>query len=74
MEGDEVNFSSEIKSLAVWITENNLTLITLKSKEPVADLRWDATAPDQQVIGGVCVEYVDKIKFLGTCITDDILL
>lgn len=47
MEGGEVNFSSEIKSLAVWITKNNLTLNTLKTKEPVADFRIDDTAPGQ---------------------------
>lgn len=37
--GDELDYRSEIKRLAAWISENNLALNTIKSKELVVDFQ-----------------------------------
>lgn len=47
---------SDIERLAVWSSENNLALNTLKTKEMVADFQKNATEPVPLVISGVCGE------------------
>lgn len=67
-----MDYRSEIERLAAWSSENNLALNILKKKDLVVNFQRNATAPVNLVISGISVERIDKIKFLGLCVAEDL--
>ena len=66
---DETAYREEVRDLAVWCQDNNLSLNVSKTKELIVDYkkRWAEQAHIN--IDGVVVERVDSFKFLGVRIT-----
>lgn len=61
-----VLFTSEIERLAAWSSGNNLALNTLENNGAGGVLTENTTEPVPLITGRIRVEWVDKIKFLGT--------
>ena len=65
---DETAYREEVRHLAVWCQDNNLSLNLIKTKEMIVDYRKAGHAPihtDRAV-----VEPVESFKFLGVHITN----
>ena len=62
----------EVRQLAVWCQDNNLSLNVSKTKELIVDYRkrWAELAPIN--IDGAVVEWVESFKFLGIHITKEL--
>ena len=62
----------EVRELAVWCQDNNLSLNVGKTMELLVDYRkrWAEQAPIN--IDGNVVEQVESFKFLGVHITDEL--
>ena len=69
-ENDEKAYMEEVRDLAVWCQDNNLSLNVSKTKELIMDYRkrWAEQAPIN--INGAVVEWVESFKFLGVHITN----
>jgi site-specific recombinase XerD len=69
-DNDETAYREEIRDLAVWCQDNNLSLNVSKTKEMTVDnrKRRDEQAPIN--MDGAVVELVESFKFLGVHITD----
>jgi hypothetical protein len=67
---DETAYKGEVRELAVWCQDNNLSLNVSKTKELIIDYRKrrDEQAPIN--IEGAVVERVESFKFLGVHITN----
>ena len=61
---DESAYRDEIKKLAMWYSDNNLSLNTTKTKELILDYRWRSVDLAPLHISGVCVEKVHTFKLL----------
>jgi hypothetical protein len=55
----------EVRDLAVWSQENNLSLNVIKTKEMIVDNRKKWTEHTPILIDGAAVEQVESFKFLG---------
>ncbi|KAI4874836.1 hypothetical protein NFI96_003053, partial [Prochilodus magdalenae] len=72
-DNDETAYRDEIQHLSTWCHDNNLTLITQKTKEIIMDLRRSRSQAHPPVyISGAAVEQVTSFKFLGTHISSDL--
>ena len=60
----------EVRDLAGWCQNNNLSLNVTKTKEMTVDYRKRRTKPDPILIDGAVVEQVESFKFLGVHITN----
>ncbi|KAK2880213.1 hypothetical protein Q8A73_022911 [Channa argus] len=69
---DETNYSSEVRRLVGWCSDNNLSLNVEKTKEIVVDFRRALTQHTPLTINGATVERVSSTKFLGVHITEDL--
>ena len=69
---DETNYRNEVRRLAGWCTDNNLSLNVEKTKEIVVDFRRTHTQHAPLTINGATVERVSSTKFLGVVITEDL--
>ena len=69
-DNNETAYREEIRDLAVWFQDNNLSLNVSKTKELIMDCRkrWAEQAPIN--IDGAVVEQVESVKFLGVHITN----
>ncbi|XP_067362509.1 von Willebrand factor A domain-containing protein 5A-like isoform X3 [Channa argus] len=69
---DETNYRSEVRCLAGWCSDNNLSLNVEKMKEMVVDFRRALIQHIPLTINGANVERVSSTKFLGVHITEDL--
>ena len=60
----------EVRDLAVWCQNNNLSLNVTKTKEMIVDYRKRRTEHAPMLIDGAVVEQVESFKFLGVHITN----
>ena len=67
-DNDETAYREEVKDLAVWCKDNNLSLNMIKTKEMIVDYRKRRT--EHAPIDGAAVEQVESFKFLGVHITN----
>uniref|UniRef100_A0A8C4TPM0 Reverse transcriptase domain-containing protein n=1 Tax=Erpetoichthys calabaricus TaxID=27687 RepID=A0A8C4TPM0_ERPCA len=66
---DETAYREEVRLLAEWCQDNDLTL---KTKERIVDFHKQATEHNPIYIGGEAVEQVSSFRFLGVTLTDDL--
>ena len=69
---DESAYRDEIQKLAVWCSDNNLSLNTSKTKKLILDYRRRSTNLAKLHINRDCMEKVHTFKFLGAHISDDL--
>ena len=69
-DNDETAYREEVRDLAVWCQDNNLSLNVIKTKERIVDYREKETVHPPILIKGAAVEQVDSFKFLGVHITN----
>ena len=63
-------YRKEVRDLAVWSQDNNLSLNMIKKKEMIVDYRKKRTKHAAVFIDGAAVEQVESFKFLGVHITN----
>ena len=63
-------YREEVRDLAVWCQDNNLSLNVNKTKEMIVDYRKKRTEHTPILIDGAVVEQVESFKFLGVHITN----
>ena len=69
-DNDETAFREEVRDLAWWCQNNNLSLNVTKTKEMVVDYRKRSTEHAPILIDGAVVEQVESFKFLGVHINN----
>ena len=69
-DNDEIAYGEEVRDLAVWCQDNNLSLNVNKTKEMIVDYRKKRTEHAPILIDGAAVEQVDSFKLLGVHITN----
>ena len=69
-DNDETAYMEEVRDLAVWCQDNNLSLNVIKTKEMIVDYRKRKTEHAPILIDGAEVEQVESFKFLGVHITN----
>jgi len=69
-DNDETAYREEVRDLAVWCQDNNLSLNVIKTKEMIVDYRKRRTEHAPILIDGAVVEQVESFKFLGVHITN----
>jgi hypothetical protein len=69
-DNDETAYRDEVRDLAGWCHNNNLSLNVTKSKEMIVDYRKRRTDHAPILIDGAVEEQVDSFKFLGVHITN----
>jgi hypothetical protein len=60
----------EVRDLAVWCQDSNLSLNVIKTKEMIVDYRKRSTEHNPILIDGAVVDQVESFKFLGIHITN----
>ena len=68
----ETAYREEVRELAVWCQDNNLSLNDSKTKELIADYRKRRAEQAPININGAVAKYVESFKFLGVHITNDL--
>ena len=68
-DNDETAYREEVRDLAVWCQDNNLSLNVITTKEMIVDYRKRMTKHTSILIDGAVVEQVESFKFLGVHIT-----
>ena len=68
-DNNETAYSEEVRDLAVWCQDNNLSLNVIKTKELIVDYRKRRAEQAPINIDGAIVEQVESFKFLGVHIT-----
>ena len=66
----ETAYREEVRDLAVWCQDNNLSLNVIKTKEMIVDYRKRMTEHSPILIDGAVLEQVESFKFLGVHITN----
>ena len=66
----ETAHSEEVRDLAVWCQDNNLSLNGIKRKEMIVDYRKKRTEHTPILINGAVVEQVESFKIPGVHITN----
>ena len=69
-DNDETVYREEVRDLAVWCEDNNLSLNLIKTKEMIVDYRKKKTEHTPTLIDGAAVEQVESLKFLGVHINN----
>ena len=69
---DEAAYREEIRGLAVWCQDNNLSLNVRKTKELIVDYRKRKGERVSSLIDGAVVEQVKNVKFLGVHTTKEL--
>jgi hypothetical protein len=67
---DETAYREEVRDLAVWCQDNNLSLNVIKTKEMIVDYRKRRTEHAPLLIDRVVVEQVESFQFLSVHITN----
>ena len=63
-------YREEVRDLAVWCQDNNLSLNVIKTKEMIVDYRKKRTEHAPILINRARVEQVESFKLLGVHITN----
>ena len=71
---DETAYREEVRDLAVWCQNNNLSLNLIKTKEMIVDYRKRRTEHAPILIDRAVVEQVENVKFLGVHIANKLSL
>ena len=69
-DNDEPAYREEVRDLAVWCNDNNLSLNVSKTKEMIVDYRKRRAEHAPIHIDVAVVERVESFKFLGVHITN----
>ena len=69
---DETAYRKEVRDLAVWCQDNNLSLNVSKTKELIVDYRKQRARHAPIHIDGAAVEQFESFKVLGVHITKDL--
>ena len=69
-DNDETAYREEVRDLAGWCQNNNLSLNVTKTKEMIVDYRKRSTEHVPILIDGAVVEQVESFKFLGVHINN----
>jgi hypothetical protein len=69
-DNDETVYMEEVRDLAVWCQDNNLSLNVIKTKEMIVDYRKRRTKHAHILIDRAVVEQVECFKFLSVYITN----
>ena len=69
---DKTPFMEEVRDLAVWCQDNNLSLNISETKELIVDYRKQRAELAPIHIDRAVVERVESFKFLGVHITKDL--
>ena len=69
-DNNETAYREEVRDLAVWCKDNNLSVNVIKTKEMIVDYRKKTTEHTPILINGAVVEQVESFKFLGVHITN----
>ena len=69
-DNDETAYREEVRDLAVWCQDNNLSLNVIKTKEMIVDYRKKRTEHAPIHIDRAAVEQVESFKFLGVHINN----
>ena len=69
-DNEETAYREEVRELAVWCHDNNLSLNVSKTKELIMDYRKRRVEQAPINIAGSAVERVESFKFLGVHITN----
>ena len=69
-DNDETAYREEVRDLAMWCQDNNLSLNVIKTKKMIVDYRKRRTEHALIFIDGAVVEQVESFKFLGVYITN----
>ena len=71
-DNDDTAYRKEVRDLAVWCQDNNLSLNMGKTKMLIVDYRKQRAEHAPIHIDGSVVERVESFKFLGVHITKDL--
>jgi hypothetical protein len=66
----ETAYRKEVRALAMWCQENNLSININKTRELIVDFRKQQREHPPIHIGRTAMEKVESFKFLGVHITD----
>ena len=69
-DNDEKVYREEVRDLAMWCQDNNLSLNVIKTKDMFVDDRKRKTEHTPILIDGAVVKQVESFKFLGVHITN----
>ena len=69
---DETAYREEVRELAVWCQDNNLSLNVGKTKELILDYSKRRAEQAPINIDGAVLEWVESFKFLGVHITKEV--
>ena len=69
-DNDETAYREQVRELAVWCQDNNLSLNVIKTKELIVDYRKRRAQQAPILIDRAVVERVESFKFLGVYITN----
>jgi hypothetical protein len=69
----ETAYREEVRDLAVWCQDNNLSLNVSKTKELIVDCRKRRAGQAPINFDRAKVEGVERFKFLGVHITNELL-
>jgi outer membrane receptor for ferrienterochelin and colicin len=61
-DNNETVYREEVRDLAVWCQDNNLSLNVIKTKEMIVDYRKMRTKHTHILIDGAAVEQVESFK------------
>ena len=70
--GDETAYREEVRDLAVWCQDNNLSLNVSMTKELIVDNRRKRGQHAHVHISGAVVKRIESFKFLGVHITKEL--
>ena len=69
-DNNETAYRKEVRDLALWCQDNNLSLNVSKTKELIVDYRKRRVEQAPILINGAVVEQVESFKFFGVHITN----
>ena len=69
-DNDETAYKEEVRELAVWCQDNNLSLNVSKTKEMIVDYRKRLAKQAPININRAVVERGESFKFIGVIITN----
>ncbi|KAM9433306.1 lipid droplet-associated hydrolase isoform 2-T2 [Salvelinus alpinus] len=69
-DNDETSYREEVRDLAAWCQDNNLSLNVIKTKEMIVDYRKRRTKHVPILIDRAAMEQFESFKFLGVHITN----
>ena len=69
-DNDETAYRDEVRELAVWWQDNNLSLNVIKTNEMIVDYRKMSAEHAPIVIDGAAVEQVESFKLISVHITN----